>query len=74
VLLVVISYGLVFWKEMQTAKMDVHLLLGFKVESSITFRHICALENWLEYCTLMNYCMPSNGHNNFHNQMCPHQI
>jgi len=74
VLLVATSYGLVFWREMQTAKSGCSFALGFKVEGSITFRHICALEDCLKYYTLMNYCMPSNGHNNSHNQMCPYQI
>ncbi len=68
-----LAMGWCFGEKYKLQKMDAHLLLGFKVEGSITFKHICALEDWLEYYTLMNYCMPSNGHNNSHNQMHPHQ-
>jgi hypothetical protein len=28
-------------------KVNVHLLLGFRVKGSITFKHLCALEDWL---------------------------
>jgi hypothetical protein len=45
-----------------------HILLRFLASRFNNYWHLCALECWKGFCTLMDCCMPLNVHTIPHNQ------
>ncbi len=37
-----------------------HILLGFLASRYNNYWHVCALECWKDFCTIMDCCMPLN--------------